>query len=59
MRCARQDMGKAVAELLDRLHIPAGAQGGQDPLAGLGQSGRRRVRLLGGVVVGQHLHAVG
>jgi hypothetical protein len=28
--------GEAVAELLDRLQLPAGPQGGEDPLAGLG-----------------------
>jgi hypothetical protein len=36
---------------------PAGSQGGQDPLAGLGQSGRRRVLVI--IVAGQDLHAVG
>jgi hypothetical protein len=51
-------LGEAVPELLDRLHVAAGPQGGQDPLAGPGQGGRRRVQVLG-VVVGQHLHAVG
>jgi hypothetical protein len=52
-------LGQAVAELLDRLQIPAGPQGGQDPLAGLGQGGRRRVQVLVIIIAGQHLHAVG
>jgi hypothetical protein len=29
-------LGEAVPELLDRLELAAGAQGGQDPLPGLG-----------------------
>jgi hypothetical protein len=42
---------------LGRLHR-AGAQGGQDPLAGLGQGGRGRVKVLVVIVSGQHLDRI-
>jgi hypothetical protein len=51
-------LGEAVAELLDGLQVAAGTQGGQDPLAELGQGIRRRLQVLL-VVGGQDLHAVG
>jgi hypothetical protein len=39
-------LGEAVSQLLDCLEVPAGAQGGQDPLTGPGQSGRSRIQVL-------------
>jgi hypothetical protein len=51
-------LGQSVPQLLDRLHVPAGPQGGQYPLAGLGQGGRGRVQVLV-IVGGQDLDRVG
>jgi hypothetical protein len=51
-------LGQAVPQLLDRLQLPAGPQGGQDPLAGLGQGGRGRLQVLAVIVRGQHLNRV-